>query len=130
MEPDLVARLLSDGGLSALVGNRINYLTRVQGELLDAITITQVSPGRAYTASGPDGTHGTRVQFDIWSLRAANAVAIFGALCAAIEQPAAVGATVFQMSFLQSRRDTAEDVPGVGTVVRISADFLIWWNPA
>ena len=130
MEGDLISRLLADSALTSIVGSRINYLTRVQAEGLPAITVMHVSPGRDYTMSGAAGTHSTLIQFDIWAERTTQAQAAFAALSAALEKPASVGSTAFQMSFLQSRRDSAEDVPGVGTIGRISADFLIWWNPA
>lgn len=132
MEADLIARLLADSGLSALVGNRVNYLSRVQAEDLPAITITQVVPGRAYTMAGPQGTHGTRVQFDIWAEleQATVALAILRALRAVLEAPAKVGATAFMMGFEQSRRDSVEDVAGHGEIIRISVDHTIWWQPA
>lgn len=130
MEDDLIARLLADAALAALVGNRINYLFRVQGEPLPAISITLVAPGRAYTMSGPQGTHGTLMQFDVWAERAATALAIHNALRAVLEAPAVVGTTIFQMGFQISRRDDVEDVAGNGEISRISADFYIWWMPA
>ncbi|KFG90734.1 hypothetical protein BV98_001446 [Sphingobium herbicidovorans NBRC 16415] len=129
MEADLIARLLADAGLAALIGNRVTPVSRVQGEALPALTLTKVAPGRAYTFSGADGTHGTLMQFDAWALSAAAAKAVATALTAILETPATSGGTIFGMSFLQSERDGHEDVPGVGTVFRVSADFLIWWQP-
>ena len=130
MEGDLIERLRAYGALTAIVGNRINYLSRVQGETLPAITIMPVSPGRDYTMTGPTGSHGTIIQFDIWAGRFEQALQAFSALLTALEGPAVVGSTVFEMSFLQSRRDTAEEVQGEGTIGRVSADFLIWHHPA
>jgi len=129
MEADLITRLLADSGLSALVGNRVNPVSRVQGEGLPALTLMTVSPGRAYTFAGADRARGTLMQFDAWAIRVAQAKAVIAALTGILETPATVGGTVFDMSFLQSERDGHEDVPGIGTVFRISADFLIWWQP-
>jgi len=130
MEDDLIARLLADSRLSALVDNRVNYLFRVQGEPLPAISITHVAPGRAYTMDGPQGTHGTWMQFDIWADRAATAIAILAAMRVVLEAPAKVGATAFMMGFEKSRRDSVEDEAGGGEVARISVDYSIWWLPA
>ncbi|SCW77598.1 Protein of unknown function [Sphingobium faniae] len=128
MEADLIARLLDDGGLSVLIGNRVNPVSRVQGEDLPALTLMTVSPGRAYTFAGPVRAHGTLMQFDAWAIEVAQAKAVIATLTDILEAPATVGGTVFGMSFLQSERDGHEDVPGIGTVFRISADFLIWWQ--
>lgn len=130
MEADLIARLLADDGLSALAGNRITLLERPQDEGFPAITLFRVNPGRAYTFGGPSGSHGTLMQFDIWGLTPLAVAQAMMALLAALEEPATVGGTAFEMAFLQSERDSAEDVPGIGTVVRKSADFLIWWQPS
>ncbi|EQA96847.1 tail completion protein gp17 [Sphingobium baderi] len=128
MEADLIARLLADSGLSALVDSRMNILVRPQMEALPAITLQKVAPGRAYTFSGADGAHGTLMQFDAWGKRISDVKPIMAALTAALEQPSTVGGTQFGMSFLQSERDSLEEVPGEGTIYRISADFLIWWQ--
>lgn len=130
MEANLIARLLADSSLTAQLGNRITPISRVQSEALPAMTLMKVSPGRAYTFGGANGTSGTLVQFDIWAKTAEQAKAVFTALLAVLETPAAVGATQFGMSFLQSERDGHEEVPGVGIIIRKSADFLIWWHAA
>lgn len=129
MEADLIARLLADSGLSALVGNRITPIERPQDEGLPAITLFRVSPGRSYTFGGASGSHGTLMQFDVWAASLMTAKQVMTALIAVLEQPATVGGTVFEMSFLQSERDSSDDVPGVGTITRKSVDFLIWWQP-
>ncbi|UZW54967.1 DUF3168 domain-containing protein [Sphingobium sp. JS3065] len=129
MEADLIARLLADSGLMSLVGNRVNPLSRVDGEDLPAITLMKVSSGRSYTFDGPDDSAGGLFQFDIWARTVAAAKAIMAALLNALEKPAAVGGTQFGMSFLQSERDSLEEVPGEGTIYRTSADFLIWSHP-
>ena len=130
MEADLIARLLADSGLSALVGNRITPVDRPQAEGLPAVTLFRVSPGRSYTFKGASGSHGTLMQFDIWGDTPRTVGLVMAALMAALEQPATVGVTAFEMAFLQSERDGSEDVPGLGTIARKSADFLIWWQPA
>lgn len=129
MEADLIARLLADGGLSALVDDRITPLERPQHEGFPAITLFRVDPGRSYTFSGASGSHGTLMQFDIWGPTPLSVAQVMAALTAVLEQPATVGATMFEMAFLQSERDSVEDVPGVGAITRKSVDFLIWWQP-
>lgn len=129
MEADLIARLLADSGLSALVSNRVNPLSRIAGEDLPAVTLMKVTPGRSYTFDGPDVGSGALFQFDIWARTVEAAKAVMAALLNALEKPATIGGTEFGMSFLQSERDSLEEVPGEGTIYRTSADFLIWSHP-
>lgn len=129
MEADLIARLLADGRVSDLLENRINPVSRIEGENLPALTVTKVSPGRDYTFKGPIGQQSTLMQFDAWALTPLQAKNVISAVMSVLEAPAQHGWTDFGMSFLQSERDGHEDVLGIGTVFRVSADFLIWWKP-
>ena len=43
MEEALVAYLLANAGLTAIVGNRINWTTRPQGAAVPAVVLTKVS---------------------------------------------------------------------------------------
>ena len=127
MEVALRTRLLADSGVSALV-SQISWLTRPQGAALPGITMQKIVSDRGYTMAGPGGFHGELVQFDIWASSFLAALAIRDAVIAAMESTATASGVTFSPSFLRSERQTAEDVPGVGTVSRISLDFTVWWK--
>jgi hypothetical protein len=131
MEEALIARLLAAAPLTALVGNRINWGLRVQGEPLPALTLANVSPGRSYTYKGAAGLSGPRVQFDGYAADFLTAKAIARALIAALEQPATVAGISFAPAFLDAERgpDT-EELGGGLRVERVSLDFFIWFSPA
>ena len=131
MEEALTTRLLASAALTAIVGTRINWGRRVQGEGLPALTMLNVSPGRTYHYKGAAGLAGPRVQFDGYALDFLTAKAIGRALIATLEQPAVIGGIAFSPAFLDSERgpDT-EDLGGGAQVQRISMDFFIWFSPA
>ena len=127
MEAALRAYLLADGGLSALV-QKIAWFERPQGSALPVIVLQKVTIDRGYTFAGPDGLHGESVQFDIWGLSAGAVLTIRDALIAVLETPGAQGGVQFSGSFLNSERQTVEDVAGVGSVFRVSLDAVVWWE--
>ena len=131
MEEALTTRLLASAALTAIVGTRINWGRRVQGEGLPALTMLNVSPGRTYHYKGAAGLAGPRVQFDGYALDFLTAKAIGRALIATLEQPAVIGGIAFSPAFLDAERgpDT-EDLGGGAQVQRISMDFFIWFSPA
>ncbi|QQN73952.1 DUF3168 domain-containing protein [Croceicoccus sp. YJ47] len=129
MEAALRARLLADAGLSALV-QKISWLVRAQSSALPAITLQKVTLDRGYTYDGASGFRGETVQFDIWSNDDEMLLQIRGALTAALEKSAVAGGVTFSPSFLNSERQTVEDVAGVGAVFRISLDAIVWWQPS
>lgn len=128
MEEALVDRLLADSGVSSLV-EKVVWGVRPQGTGLPAVVLTNASPGRAFTFKGAGDLHGTLVQFDVWAEKFGEAIAVFRALLAEMETPVTVGDTQFGMSFLERQSNGSEDVPGVGMIHRISADFTIWHKP-
>jgi hypothetical protein len=136
MEEDLVAKLLADEGLAALVGARIYWLDRPQADALPSITLQVISPGRTYTYAGATGLNGPRVQVDCWGASYLSAKQIARALVAAIEAPATQGGTWFSAAFLESASDLPpEDLPakqpgGTSKVYRVTMDFIIWNAPA
>jgi hypothetical protein len=131
MEEDLVARLLANAGLSALVGVQINWLDRPQAGALPAVTLQMISPGRDYTYAGALNTAATRVQGDSWGRSYLEAKQVSRALVAAIEPAGLQGGTRFGASFVDSGSDfPPEDMPGGTKVYRVTTDFIIWNSPA
>lgn len=131
MEQDLTARLLAAAPLTALVGNRITWGQRVQGEPLPALTLLNVSPGRTYLHGGADATANPRIQFDCYASTSAQAQQLARTLRGVLESPAVQGATAFSVALLDAERGPLiEDVGGGLKVHRYSLDFLVWFSPA
>lgn len=128
MEEALVARLLADSGVSSRV-EKVVWGVRPQGTALPAVVLLNASPGRGYTFKSAGGLSGSLIQFDVWALKFSEAIAVFRALLVEMETPVTVGDTEFGMSFLERQSNGSEDVPGVGTIHRISADFTVWHKP-
>lgn len=127
MEAALRALLLADSGVSALT-QQISWIKRPEGTWLPALTLQKATIDRGYTSEGPDGYHGEVVQIDIWGMSFGALVAIRDAVIAALEKPGQASGVSFSMTFVNSERQTVEDVPGVGAVSRISLDADVWWN--
>lgn len=129
MEEDLAARLLADSGVAAIVGVRVNWVERPQGESLPAIVLQIVSSGRDYVLDGPQSLREDRVQADCWGLTYAAAKSAARAVIAALEPPATHGSTKFNGAFVDAERDGREDI-GTALVFRTSLDLMVWHRPA
>jgi hypothetical protein len=131
MEEDLVARLLGDDDLSALVADRINWIERPQAGSLPSITLQVITSGRSYHMKGADGTAGTRVQADCWGRSYLEAKKVSRALTAAMEQAGVQGSTRFSAAFLDNASDfPPEDLPGGTKAYRVNMDWIVWNSPA
>jgi hypothetical protein len=103
----------------------------VQGEPLPALVINEISPGRLYVHSGPDGLENPRVQFDVYAATFAAARTIATALLHTLEQPETVGVIAFSKSILAARSGPRfEDIGGGEKPVRIRMDFFLWFSPS
>jgi len=67
MEEALRARLLAIGGLTAIVGNRIDWDERPQGDPLPGMVLYLISDIPEMKLTGPTGWRDARVQCDGWS---------------------------------------------------------------
>lgn len=131
MEEALVARLLAAAAIQGIVGQRVNWGFRLQGEGLPALTLFNASPDRSYTYKGASTLAGPRVQFDCWAADFITAKALARAVIATIEPPATVPGISFQGAFLeQERGPLIEDLGGGRKVHRVSLDFFVWNKPA
>lgn len=127
MEEDLIAALLADAGLAALVGPRISWSLRPQAEALPALQLTVVSRDRDELLTEPGRLNSYRIQADAWAGTYAGAKALARAALAAFDALAAP----FQGAFLLTERDLSDLSPGpqggVGrTLFRISQDIELW----
>lgn len=127
MRIDLLARLKADASLAA--AKSISWVSRPSKAGLPGITLQQIGPGRAYAMRSAIDLHDSIVRLDFWGLAMRDIDPLARASVALLEQPGLHGDTIFSRSLLESERDMpTEEVDGIGTVYRISADFRIWWK--
>ncbi|MGC4252435.1 MAG: hypothetical protein QM605_13495 [Sphingobium sp.] len=130
MDEDLISRLKQDAEVAA-IARSVSWVSRPKKEDMPGLTLERISPGRTYTFKGASRLQDTLVRFNFWGLAARDIKPLFGATLTLLERPATVGNTDFGMTFLEGERDfPAEEVPGIGTVFRLGAEFRIWWKPS
>lgn len=129
MRYDLITRLRADAAIAAIISNRVYWGKRKPADPLPCIVLHKITPGNQYTYDGASQTYGARIQFDCLAAEMRDALLLFEAVKAEMEQAAIVGDTAFSMSFMQSDRDIPfTDVAGAGTAGGISADFIVWFK--
>lgn len=130
MEEALIAKLLADGGVAALVGTRVYPVARPQGSVFPAVTLATVSNVPVYTNDGESGIAEARVQIDCWgetygSVKTA-ARAVIAALSAFF---GTVDGTVFQYVLLDGERDSRESGSNAPEYLfRTQLDFRVWYK--
>jgi hypothetical protein len=105
MEEALVALLLADAGVAALVGTSVFWGVRPQGTTLPAITLTRISGQRDYTNEGASGLVSSRVQIDCEAETYLSSKTVARAVIAAL---AAVPTSTLQGAFVEGERDLYE----------------------
>jgi hypothetical protein len=126
VEESLVALLLADAGLEALVTNRINWNVKPQASGLPAIILTEASGTPDYHAQGPSGLVESRVQVDVWGKTYGQMKTVARAVEARLSGMREIsGGTQFQGAFLQSSRASFEEGSGGVQMHRSSMDFMV-----
>jgi hypothetical protein len=105
---DLTAAFVGDAGVTALVGRRIQWLTRPQAAALPAIVLQTVSAPRDYTLTSRVGLVGYLVQVSCWAATHLEAKAIAAAVIALADS---LHASPFQGAFVENEREGFETVP-------------------
>ncbi len=102
---DLTAAFTGFGPLAALVGRRIQWLTRPQAAALPAIVLQLVSAPRDYTMTSRVGLVGYLVQVSCWSDTHLGAKAVAAAVIALADS---LTAAPFQGAFVENEREGFE----------------------
>ena len=124
MESALIAKLLATAGVTALVGQRINWSRRPQGAALPAIVLHRVSGLPDVHHAGASGLVVSRVQVDCWGEAYGSAKAVARAVQSAITaQTFTQGATRFDVILIDSERDDSTDE--TTPLFRTSLDLMI-----
>lgn len=131
MQGALRARLLAAAPVIALVGNRVDWMTRPQSAGLPAITLQTISDDRPKHLKGYQGFRETRVQCDCWASTYAQSRALAEEVIGVVSPPHAGNGIRFDHAIADGPRDLGEMVGGAantGTtfVHRASVDFIIW----
>ncbi|KZE16223.1 DUF3168 domain-containing protein [Sphingomonas hankookensis] len=137
MRQALRKRQIDDPAVSALVGNRVTWVTRPQASALPAVTMQTINDERPQHLKGFDDARGTRVQIDCWARHVdgvadgyAQTVRLAEAVIAAVINPATIEGIRFGRATIEGQRDLSEDKPGGGTLYRQSLDIRFWHEGA
>ncbi len=127
MEEALVAYLLADTGLSALVGNRVHWVQRPQGGALPCVVLRKISGSRDYHYKVPSGFVDARVQIDCMGLSYLASKQVARAVRDALSVVQFTqGSVKFEGCFYDNERDLSEEnKTPVERVFNTSMDFLI-----
>lgn len=134
MEEALVTRLRAAAAIAALVGTfkgrpAVDWIERP--EVLSAVTLQDIAPGRLYNFDGVRSLEEPVVQIDCWAKTYGAAKLLARAITTELEQAATVGGIAFQNGFLEdSRAMNPEDLASGIKVFRQSLDFRLFFTPA
>jgi hypothetical protein len=124
MEAALIAKLLASTGVTALVGQRINWVRRPQGAALPCIVLHQIDGAPDVHHGGPSGLVQSRVQADCWAETYGGAKAVARAIETAITaQTFTQGAIRFDCILIADERDTTFDE--TTPIFRTSLDLMV-----
>jgi hypothetical protein len=128
MEEAIIAKLLADSGVTAIVQARVFPVSRPQGTALPAVTVTRVSGGPEYADDGEAGLEEARIQIDCRADTYQAAKLLARAVTASLSAfQGTVGATTFQDIELDIERDLRESGTNAADYpFRISLDFIVW----
>lgn len=125
METQLRTRLLNALPAAAIVGSKVHWGVRPQGEAYPSLVLTIVSGDRPQHMDGNIDARSTIVQFDCYGTTRAQSVALREAVINAIVPAAVVSGVTFFRSFVQNLR-TMDAHTDTGLVFRDSLDIQVW----
>lgn len=127
MEEALIARLLANPGVSALVGARIAINVRGQNDNPPCIVVTLVNRQPTYHTGGQSDQAESRVQIDCWGVSGASALAVARAVKSAIPKaPWGADGIDFQSMTQISERTGFSGETATSRLHRVSIDFRVW----
>lgn len=131
MEEALTAHLLASSGLTALVGDRIDWARRPQGKRLPAVVLFVVDALPAYTMQGPTSLVSSRIQVDCWGETYASVKAVAREVTQALSGiDEVINGVDLRGGFKEAERDSFEVGGGGADLYRVSLDFTIWTGSA
>ena len=125
MEIALRAKLLANAPLVAIVGPRITWTERPQGNVLPAIVLQVVADNRPQDFKARVGFRDTRVQIDCFAATRSVVVSLREAVINALSVQGAIAGVSFGRVFINNIIDRGEDTD-TGFVHRDLIDATIW----
>lgn len=122
MEQALAAALLAATGVTALVGQRVDWGVRAQGKGLPAVTLTRIGGLRDRHLTGPSGLIQSRVQIDCWATTYKAAHDLRAAVEAVVS---GYDSAPIKVAHIDSESSSFEE-NGPEKVHRIRLDLLVW----
>lgn len=132
MQQALRARLIAAPAIASIVGDKVHWVSRPQGEAPPAIVLTTVSDDRPKHLQGYQELRSTRVQCDCWSPRYGEARALAEAAIDVLSPPHTGNGVRFDHALADGPRDLGEmlggdrSIGGLSFIHRASVDFIIW----
>jgi hypothetical protein len=120
----LRARLLAASPITALVAQRVYWMSRPQGSALPAITLQTISDEREQHMKGFHGVQSARVQVDVWGETYGSVRDIANKVIAALVPANTANGIRFDRGFVDSIRDLGERTE-TAFLHRASIDFII-----
>jgi len=125
MQAALRTRLLNAAPVAAIVGTRINWGARPQGEAYPSLVLTLVSDARPQSFKGLIDSRFTGVQIDCYGASVAQVVSLREAVISAIVPAATVSGVIFDRAFVDTVRNLNSHSE-TGIVYRDSIDARFW----
>lgn len=126
MEEEFRALLLNSSAVSAFVGVRVDWGSRVQGEPLPALVLNVISGAEGLTLQGPDGLHEGRVQVDCYALTMGAATQLSRAVLTLLHGYRGGGFGLVQHIATRNSREGGTNE--AERPYRVSLDFNTFWS--
>jgi hypothetical protein len=127
MEEAIIARLLADAGVAAIVTTRVFSGSRPQNAALPAAVLNRISGGPLYADDGEVGLEQGRIQVDCWAETYSGAKLLARAVTACLSAfDGTVGVTTFEFIELENERDLREGGSDAAAYpFRTALDFVV-----
>jgi hypothetical protein len=128
MEADFIDLLLTNGGVAAIVGDRVWPVSRPQGSPLPDIIVTRITGGPEYADDGEVGLERTRIQVDMYAVNYTQVYALQAAVRATLSAFSGVHGST-DLSYITLEDQRSERGPGDNAaeyLFRISCDYIVW----
>lgn len=129
MKQALVNHLLAAAGLTALVGQRISWVTRPQASQLPSVSLQKISGNPIYVDEGESGLSRTRIQIDAWGADFDSADQVAQQIHIRLSGAAFTrDGVTFRLSHKDNERDNVEQGAGGEVFYVVRQDFFILWK--
>jgi len=129
MEEALIAYLLQDTALAALVGSRVHPVSIPQGSLFPAIAVTRIDGAPLYADEGEVGLADPRVHIDVWGATYKDVKLIARKVVTRVNglRSHFINGVQFRSAILDAERDFREEGTNAAEYrYRVNLDFILW----